>query len=132
MTADFVPRQRAGLSAIEIEGEGLVFDEEGGSWHYLNPIGWVLWQCCDGSGTIEEISRDISEVFEEDLETVRDNVIDTLRRVGRQGLLEGVEGGSSGHDHGHGHDHDHPEDEAEPHDPEIADQPRFIAVPPSS
>ena len=135
ITADFVPERRESLASIEIETEGLVFDEDQGSWHYLNPIARVIWDCCDGTGTVEEIARDISEVFQQDLDTVRESVLETLRQFGQQGLLEGVE--QTVQQHGHGHEHDHDEDEHDHETIQITDEPpveepRFLAVPPSS
>ncbi len=135
ITADFKPKTRETLASIEIENEGLVFDEDAGSWHYLNPMARVIWDCCDGTGTVEEIARDISEVFQQDFDTVRESVLEALRQFGQQGLLEGVE--QTVQPHGHGHAHDHDEDE---HDHEMiqiteeppAEEPRFLAVPPSS
>ncbi len=139
LTTDFVPKRRESVASIEIENEGIVFDEDRGSWHHMNPIARVIWDCCDGTGTVEEIARDISEVFEEDLDTVRESVLDTLRQFGQQGILEGVEpaapqhGDGHTHDHGeNGHTHDHGADEAVREVIEVAGQPRFLGVPPSS
>ena len=137
LTADFVPKRRESVASIEIENEGIVFNEDRESWHHLNPMARVIWDCCDGTGTVEEIARDISEIFEEDLETVRETVLDMLRRFGQQGILEGVEPdapqhGENGHTHDHGengHTHDHGDDDAVI---EVAGQPRFLGVPPSS
>lgn len=144
ITADFVPERRESVASIEIETESLVFDEDRGSWHYLNPMARVIWDCCDGTGTVEEIARDISEVFEANLDTVRESVLETLRQFGDQGLLEGVEQTVQPDAHGHVHDHDEDEDgDGRDHDtiqitekpsaegPSV-EEPRFLAVPPSS
>ena len=137
ITADFVPETRETLASIEIETEGLVFDEDIGSWHYLNPIARVIWDCCDGTGTVDEIARDISEVFQQDFDIVRESVLETLRQFGQQGLLEGVEQTIFPHGHRNAHNHDEDEHDHEHETIQITEkppveEPRFLAVPPSS
>jgi len=128
ITADFVPRQRAGLSAIEIEGEGLVYDETSNAWHLLNPTGYVVWLCCDGNGTVEEIAQDVSSVFQQDIDAVRSGVLDAVRELGRQGLLEGVSG--THHQHASAHEgHGHVDEEGSER---RGESPRFLPNPAST
>ncbi|NND02275.1 MAG: PqqD family protein [Acidimicrobiia bacterium] len=130
--SSFVPQRGSALASIEIDNEGLLFDEDSGTWHFLNPMAQVIWSCCDGTGSVEEISRDISEIFGEEYDTVLSGVLDTVRRFGEQGLLGGVEQtATAGHSHDHDHDHDddHDHDHGEAAD---ANKPRFLPVPPSS
>jgi hypothetical protein len=132
---DFIPERRASLASIEIEGEGLVFDEDGGSWHHLNTIAQLIWNCCDGSGTIAEIAVDISDIFGEEPKTVRQSVLETVRQFGQQGLLESVEPNESGHSqHAHGHAplHDHLGEVQDADGQRKGPEPKFLAVPPSS
>jgi hypothetical protein len=100
----------------------------------------VIWQCCDGSGTLDELARDLAEGYQADLETVRAGTIDSVRQMGRDGLLEGVQEDEQveplrAHDHGHDHNHDHSQpnsvdDQAVGDD--LGEGPRFLRVPPSS
>ncbi len=132
ITADFVPHRRDSFASVEIDGEGLLFDEVRGTWHFLNPIAQVIWNCCDGTGSVGEIARDMSQFFGEELEVVLAGVLDTVRQFGQQGLLEGVEPvvhQSFNHDHDE-HDHDH--DELDHDHEEGGDEPRFIPVPDSA
>jgi len=129
--ADYKPTHRASLASIEIDGEGLLFDEDRGAWHFLNPVAQLIWSFCDGTGSIEEIARDMADAFGEDYDTVVTGVVETVRQLGHQGLLEGVEQTATtahGHDHEHDHDHDHDEEGG----PADANAPRFVPVPPSS
>ncbi len=122
---DFVPVQRDVLSSVEIDGEGLLFDEDRGAWHYLNPLAQIVWSCCDGSGTVAEISADMSDVFNEDYETVLGGVLNSIRQLGRNGLLAGVAGPEIPANHSHDHSH---EDSSS----EDGHEPRFLPVPASS
>jgi hypothetical protein len=124
----FVPRAKPGVAGIELDGEGLLYDESGSSWHLLNPTAMVIWQFCDGTGTVEELANDLAEAYQTDPVTVLTGTIDTVRQLGQLGLLEGVEPspveiqGSHAHDRQpHHHEHEGPDD-----------GPRFLPVPPSS
>lgn len=123
----FVPRARENAS-VELEGEGLLFSEERGSWHLLSSTAMVIWQCCDGSGTIEALAQDLARAYETDLATVRPATLETIRHLGREGLLEGVEGEPQSEDQPqiHNHDHDHEEEDR------AGNEPRFLPVPAST
>lgn len=86
----FVPVARADVSIAERDGEMVLIDAVTGTVHVLNPTAAIVWQCLDGSGSIAQIVADISDVFERGVDEVTDNVLEVVRRFGRQGLLEGV------------------------------------------
>jgi hypothetical protein len=129
----FVPVARRGVAGVELEGEGLLYDEDRTSWHLLSPTAMVIWQCCDGSGTVEELAQDLAKAYQADLEPVRVGTLEAVRQLAHEGLLEGVQGDAPDLDPDHAHDHDHQHGD---HDQPGADQPgegpRFLPVPPSS
>ncbi len=90
----FVPRPRPEVASAEIEGQmvlACVEAHSGGLSSYtLNATGSVLWQCFDGSGSLDEIARDVADVFDADLEVARADVYRLAREVGGAGLLVGV------------------------------------------
>ncbi|MGH2784165.1 MAG: PqqD family peptide modification chaperone, partial [Actinomycetota bacterium] len=86
----FVAIGRSDVSIAEHDGETVLVDGTTGAVHLLNPTAAVVWRCLDGTGTIDEIVADIADVFERDPGGVRDDVLEVVRRFGRQGLLEGV------------------------------------------
>ncbi len=51
------PKIRADLEVVEIDGEGLVYDEPADLVHYLNPTAAILFQLCDGKATVERERR---------------------------------------------------------------------------
>ena len=87
----FVPRVRPGCSSVELEGEVIVVDDESGGVHLLNPTAQIAWACFDGSGTIADIAADLGAVFTADRADITQALTDLARRLGRSGLLEGVE-----------------------------------------
>jgi thiol-disulfide isomerase/thioredoxin len=56
----------------------------------LNESASIVWQCFDGTGTIDEIAADIADVFEVDVEAIRADVLGLTRDLGAVGFLFGV------------------------------------------
>lgn len=86
----FVPVWRSDVSIADHEGEMVLVDRASGAVHVLNPTAAIVWQCLDGTGSVDEIVGDIADVFGRDRDEVLDAVLEVVRRFGRQGLLEGV------------------------------------------
>ena len=91
----FVPRARAEVARVEVGAEvvlgRLVPDSSYLQACALNESGAIVWQCFDGSGTVDEIAADIADVFGADPNAVVADVCALAREVGAAGLLEGVE-----------------------------------------
>ena len=85
------PHVRADLTVVVLDGEAVVYDEENGELHQLNPSATLVFQLCDGSGTPEELAADIAEVYGESIDVVGPQVLETIERFGDAGLLVGVE-----------------------------------------
>jgi peroxiredoxin len=86
----FVPVGRSDVSIVERDGELVLVDPLTGAVHVLNPTAAIVWQCLDGSGSVDEIGIDIADVFEQGQREVQEAVLEVVRRFGRQGLLQGV------------------------------------------
>jgi hypothetical protein len=90
----FVPKVRSDVAAVELDGETvvarLVGDPAELRTHWLNATGSVVWQCFDGTGTLDEIVADLADGFAADRDVVRDDVLALARRAGQLGLLAGV------------------------------------------
>lgn len=90
VTSSFVPRGRPRCSSVELDGDVILVDNDSGAVHLLNPTAKIIWSCFDGSGSIADIARDLSEVFAVDLDAVTQAVVDLARRLGEHGLLQDV------------------------------------------
>jgi thiol-disulfide isomerase/thioredoxin len=88
--SSFVPQLRAEVAVLEVDGEAVILDERSWELHWLDQYGAIVLKCFDGSGTLDELSADIADVFDADPEVVRNDVLGTARRLGGAGLLEGV------------------------------------------
>ena len=130
----FVPVSCPSVASVVVDGEVVLLDGSSGTLRNLDPVGGVVWGCLDAPGTIDEIVADLCEEFGADRETVRADVLELMRALGRDGLLQGVStgAGDNGHDHD-GHDHGALSGQAtEPATESVAEEPRFLEEPPSS
>jgi PqqD family protein of HPr-rel-A system len=82
------PKARADLAVEELDGEAVIFDEESGDLHHLNPTATVVFGLCDGSATMRDLSADLSGVFGVPLEEIEAQVRTLVRQFRKANLLE--------------------------------------------
>ena len=125
----FIPIARPEVAGVDLEGEGLLYDEDRGSWHLLNPTAMVIWRFCDGSGSVKELAADLAEAYGADLETVQAGTLEAVRQLGREGLLNGVKGDGPDIQANGSREHRQPDlfEQLRP-----GEAPRFLPVPPST
>ena len=90
IAGSFAPRPRDNIASVELDGEVVLLLEGARRTHSLNQTGTVVWKCFDGHSTLDEISADLSDIFGADADTVREDVINVTRDIGKAGLLDGV------------------------------------------
>ena len=86
-----LPHVREDLTVVVLDGEAVVYDDETGDLHHLNPSATLVFQLCDGSGSARDLASDIAEVYGVGLDVVLPQVRETIERFGAAGLLVGVE-----------------------------------------
>jgi PqqD family protein of HPr-rel-A system len=96
VTRPIRPRTRQDLAVVVLDGEAVVYDEESGSLHHLNPTATIVFQLCDGTATIREISSEMSEVFGVPVREVEREVRALLRGLRRTGLMDGKRAAQNG------------------------------------
>lgn len=123
----FVPIGAESVASVMIDGEVVLLDGVTGTLRNLDPVGGVVWGCLDAPGTIDEIVADLCDEFGADRATVRGDVLELMRALGREGLLQGVatDDAVDGHE---GHDHA----STSPGTESGAEKPRFLEEPASS
>lgn len=91
VAGSFTPRPTAGLLAMELEGELLLLDPRTNRLHVLDRLGTAIWNVLDGEVTVDELARDLAEVFDTPADTVRADLgqlVDALRAAA---LLDDVQ-----------------------------------------
>jgi PqqD family protein of HPr-rel-A system len=86
------PRARDGLTVLELDAEAVVYDEDTGNLHHLNPTASVVFSLCDGTATAKELSADLADAYGMPAEEVEVQVRRLLRQLKRAGLLESIGG----------------------------------------
>ncbi len=92
VTAAFVPRLRDEVAVVPVAEEAVLYVESDGQLVQLDAIGALTVEFVDGQTSIADASRELAEGFGADLDTVQADVLAFVQRLGRLGLLEGVEG----------------------------------------
>jgi hypothetical protein len=89
--AAFVPRRSPGIEWAELDGQAVLYDGSANAMHVLNATATLVWACLDDRTSVGELAADLSEAFQADGATVREDVMATVRRFAADGLLAGFE-----------------------------------------
>lgn len=82
-----VPVRHAAASAVELDENLAVYDDEGQLLILLNSSAGSVWQLCDGSTTLDEIVQTLGEVYPDDAAIIGEDVRATLRKLAEMGLV---------------------------------------------
>ena len=85
----FVPQLSQNLLAMEVGPETVLLGDYGQAL-VLNPTAGLVWHFFDGETALADLIDDFSEVLDVDRDTVRTDIVDFARTLGRNGLLQGV------------------------------------------
>lgn len=85
----FVPRAAPGVSTIEMGDQVVLFDEEAGLLHELDPRASVLWRCFDGEVTLDALIAEVADAFEAPVDTVRHDLLALVGWLVEEHLLAG-------------------------------------------
>lgn len=88
----FVPVRGDGILALDAGDETVLYHQESGGLHRLNPTGALIWHCCDGSTSLSVLIDELSEAYRAERPSMAAQVVDIVRSLGRMNLLRGVTG----------------------------------------
>ena len=88
------PVGREEITSVELDGEAVLYDESTQAMHVLNPTATVVWSCCDGTVSVDQLIDELAEAYGVEREVVADDVLGLVREFGHQNLLAGVAGTS--------------------------------------
>jgi hypothetical protein len=81
------PKARDDLAVVELDGELVIYDEEQGNLHHLNPTASLVFSLFDGSATVKEHARDIANVYGMPIEEIEQQIRALIRQFRKSGLL---------------------------------------------
>ncbi|GGI05354.1 PqqD family protein [Egicoccus halophilus] len=87
----YVPSLGSGVIAMPVAEETLLFDEQRGMLHQLDPIGAAVCSCMDGETSIDQAVDELAAAFGAPRDQVASDVLALVEEFGRLGLLDGLE-----------------------------------------
>jgi PqqD family protein of HPr-rel-A system len=85
------PRVRADLTVVELDGEAVIYDERNGDLHRLNPTAALVFSLLDGSSTVDELARDVSQAFSMPVAEIEEQLHALVVQLDESQLLAGAE-----------------------------------------
>jgi PqqD family protein of HPr-rel-A system len=82
------PKVRDDLTVVELDGEGVIYDEDTGELHHLNQTAALVFSLLDGTGTIKELALDLSSAYGQEPKDIEDQLRPLIRGFKQAGLLE--------------------------------------------
>jgi PqqD family protein of HPr-rel-A system len=84
------PRVRTDLTVVVLDGEAVIYDEESGDVHHLNPTATLVFQMLDGAVTVAELADDVAAVFELEPAEATAQVQALVDELADAGLIDGM------------------------------------------
>ncbi len=80
------PQARMDVAAVTLDGETVIHRR--GRVHVLDPVATLVWRCCDGDASVDEIAAELADSFGTSPATVRRDVGAAVDQLGALGLLD--------------------------------------------
>jgi len=84
---DHKPARRHDLRCHVIDGEALLYDSDANLIHRLNTTALCIWERCDGTLTIDELTEHLTSIYDVPLDIARADVTEAVRQMEANGLL---------------------------------------------
>jgi hypothetical protein len=82
--------RREGAAAVELDDNVALYDEVGQLLIMLNSSAAAVWNCCDGTTTLDDMVRELAEAHRADgpaLHIIGEDVRLTVRKLAELGLV---------------------------------------------
>lgn len=83
------------VSVREVDGEGVLFNEEDGSLHILNGSSMFIWQLLDGQVSLNSLAEKVADHFAISTTEARDDVYDLANKLTELHLVEIKDGANA-------------------------------------
>lgn len=82
------PQARVDLKSVDLESELLIYDERRRLVHLLNSTARRIWQLCDGTHRVDDITEEVTRLFPEQPQSqVRLDVEQALSSMESQDII---------------------------------------------
>ena len=84
---DWVLLSAEDIHCTILEGDAVLLNLDNGHYYSLNRVGTAIWECCDGSQTLEEVYKHICERFEVEEERAKADLLAISSQLLNEKLL---------------------------------------------
>ena len=81
------PVRLDGAVAVELDDNVALYDDVGQVLIMLNSSAAVIWECCDGATTLDDMVRELAAAHPDDAAEIVEDVRQTLRKLVELGLV---------------------------------------------
>lgn len=81
------PVRRNGAAAVELDDNVALYDDVGQLLIMLNSSAAVIWECCDGATTLDDMVRELAAAHPDDAAEIGEDVRQTVRKLVELGLV---------------------------------------------
>src|SRR4249920_676306 len=85
---DARPRLRDDVTFVEVDQEAVAYDPLSKLVHYLNPMGSIVLQLCDGTSTVDETIAELAEAQEVEPTEIDESIRALVDNFVNVGLVE--------------------------------------------
>jgi Coenzyme PQQ synthesis protein D (PqqD) len=85
------PLRREGAAAVELDDNMALYDDVGQLLIMLNSSASVIWECCDGTMTVDDMVRELTATHPDDAAVIGEDVRQTVRKLLELGLVVDAE-----------------------------------------
>ena len=83
-----IPKPVSGVTGQVVDGEAVLVLPDKGEVKVLNEVGARIWELSDGTRTIAEISEQLAQEFEVDIQKAQDDAVIFLQQLEQKGVVK--------------------------------------------
>jgi hypothetical protein len=81
------PVRREGTAAVELDDNVALYDDVGQLLIMLNSSAAAIWECCDGTTTVDDMVRELAAAHPDDADVIGEDVRQTVHKLVELGLV---------------------------------------------
>ncbi len=86
------PLRREDAAAVQLDDNVALYDDVGQLLIMLNSSAAAIWECCDGTTTVDDMVRELTAAHPDDADVIGEDVRLTVRKFVELGLVADAEG----------------------------------------
>ena len=83
-----IPKPVSGVTGQVVDGEAVLVLPDKGEVKVLNEVGARIWELADGTRTIAEISEQLAQEFEVDIQKAQNDAVIFLQQLEQKGVVK--------------------------------------------